>query len=134
MTDLASTIVVCITVAASVGVTAYCFLEWMRGYRRKNDLQDKFQGYERATEQRILQLEVLDASTSEKVEGLTKRVDNLLDSQERLVARFGKLDEETKAALADLASKWLAEIEQMNMRQAAAMTAPRAAHTPRFRP
>ena len=134
MTDLASTIVVCITAAASVGVIAYCFLEWMKSYKRRNDLQDKFQGYERATEQRILQLEVLDASTSEKVEGLTKRVDNLLDSQERLVARFGKLDEETKAALADLASKWLAEIEQMNMRQAAAMTAPRAAHTPRFRP
>lgn len=134
MTDLSSTIVVCVTFAAAVGVIAYCFLEWMRSYKRRNDLQDKFQGYERATEQRILQLEVLDANTQEKVEALTKRFDNLLSSQERLVAAQGELKDETKKALADLASKWLSEIEQMNVRQAASMTAPRAPHIPRFRP
>lgn len=134
MTDLLSTIAVCVTAAACIGILAYCFLEWLRGYKRRNDLADKFAGYERATEQRILQLEVLDAQTTEKLDTVAKRVDNLLDSQERLVSRFGKLDEETKAALADLAAKWLAEINQMNVRQAASMTAPRAPHTPRFRP
>lgn len=134
MTDLPSTIAVCLTAAASVGTTAYCFLEWMRSYKRRNDLADKFQAYERSTEQRLLQLEVLDANTTEKVETLGKRVDNLLTSQERVVADQWKLKDETEKSLADLASKWLAEIETMNVRQAASMTAPRAPHTPRFRP
>lgn len=134
MTDLPSTIAICLTAAACVGVIAYCFLEWLRSYKRRNDLQDKFQAYERATEARILALETLDAGNQVALENITKRVDNLLDSQERLVGRFGKLDQDTKKALADLAAKWLAEIEQMNVRQAASMTAPRAPHIPRFRP
>jgi hypothetical protein len=134
MTDLPSTIAVCLTAAASVGVIAYCFLEWMRGYRRKNDLQDKFQGYERATEQRILALELLDANTTTKLGEVTQRVDNVLISHENLLVRVAQLEDKLKSEVATLGKEVLSEVASMKTQAAAAFIAPSRTGQPRFRP
>lgn len=107
---------------ASVGIAAYVVDRYLVVFKKRNDLLDRFQAYERACETRILALEV----------GLG-RFENLLANHERLVARVGAYEAATEKALADLANKWLAEVNQINTRQVAAFTA-KPPPAPRFRP
>jgi hypothetical protein len=115
-------IVFSITALASVCVFAYAALEYLKVFRARNDVLDKFMAYQRAVEPRILGLEVTSG-----------RFENLLVHHEELVARVGRIDEETKKAITDLASKWLGEVNSLKTGQAALAQEQRP-HIPRFRP
>jgi chromosome segregation ATPase len=84
-------------------------------------------------EHRALSMSETITSMADAHHELSKRVENMLGSQERLVARFSELKTETEKSLSDLATKWVAEVQDLQVKQTALFNQ-RPAHTPRFRP
>lgn len=116
-------------------VAAYVALEYLRAFKRRNDLMDLFQAFQRETTELLQAQRMAGIETEAAITGLQNRFDNLLSSHETLVTRVGRFEDESKQAMSDLAKKWLGEMQEMNTRQAAAFTRTPNALSPRsFKP
>lgn len=112
-------------------IAAYCFLEWLKVFKRRNDLADKFQGYERAqsqlTDAMRLDIDRLDHSR--------QAFENMLPRYEKLVVRVDAMDAYFRAEISKIGHDVLGQVQEMKDKQVAAFTAPRGPLTGRsFKP
>jgi hypothetical protein len=103
------------------GLAAFVALEYLKAYKRRNDLLDRFQAYERANEVRLL-----------RADQTADRFDNLLAAHERLAARVGELDAYAKKEIAALGTTVLDEVKSIKTTQAASFEQQQARRA--FRP
>lgn len=119
------------------GMATYIALVYIRTFKRRNDLQDKFQGFERANSQTIdgMRARVEDdyASNALHVQSLSKtmlelrkqhddllkRHTNLLDAHERLLGRVNVLEERLTKSISDLGGEILSTVQEMKTQNAA---------------
>lgn len=129
-------------------MATYIALVYMRAFKRRNDLQDKFQGFERANSVTLDSIrtnaEADFASNALHVQSLTKsllevrkqhddllkRHTNLLDSHERLLGRVNVLDEKLTKSITDLGGEILSTVQEMKTQNAAVYVAQQGRQNP----
>jgi predicted nuclease with TOPRIM domain len=139
MTDLFPSLA-CVLVAAMGTFIAH---QWLKVFKRRNDLQDKFQAFERANDERITRLKAESAQHVETLENLADACSslatkhkNLLESQERMVTRLNALEETTKKSISDLGGEILTTVQDMKTQNAAVYVSQQQRQTsrPSFKP
>lgn len=108
-----------IALVVCASLAAYCFLQWLAVFKRRNDLMDRFQGFERGN--------------TEAIEGIRSRLagfddvaqhhQNLVGSHERLVARVTELDAYVRKEISQLGGSILEQVGELKTQQAAAWQA-----------
>jgi hypothetical protein len=90
-------------------LAAYVALEYLKTFKRRNDLLDRFQAYERTNEVRLL-----------RADQTAERFENLLGNHERLVGRVTQLEDHTKSEISKLGGEILGQVQEMKTQQSAA--------------
>jgi hypothetical protein len=126
-----------LAVIACACIAAFVALEYLKAFKRRNDLQDKFQGFERANSVTIdgmraraeedyasnaMHAQSLAKSLLEvrkQHDDLLKRHTNLLDSHERLLGRVNVLDDKLTKSISDLGGEILSTVQEMKTQNAA---------------
>lgn len=134
------------------GITAHCFLSWLKIFRRRNDLRDEFQAYDRAQSAIVLKLrkDLEDAKAElyalieerrkevgalrEWMSAQQDRFDALLGNHEKLVARVTANDEYMKSEISKLGGTILDEVAAVKTQTAAAYQAPRGMYGRNLKP
>jgi hypothetical protein len=75
----ADCVATCITCLSITLIAAYVALEFLRSWKRRNDLWDRFQQYERDAGTRLLQTQVTVEKTAKRLDTVERRLAHYLE-------------------------------------------------------
>lgn len=110
------------TIITVAGMICYIAQDWLRVYKRRNDLLDKFQAFERNMETRLLQNSSELADHASRIVTLAAAHSNLCAALERQVTRIAEVETYTRKEITNLGGTVLDEVRAIKTTQAAAFT------------
>lgn len=119
-----TSITISIAAVAISAIAAYCYLQWLAVFKRRNDLADKFQAFERSNDERITSIETMAASERALLSRQIERIDGLQHSQEERAQKHAQRFSDLENDLATLKATIAAAVEKVQTTQVATFMQP----------